>query len=339
MKPEELIDRLDAMNSPPFLIFRERSNYGKFLRLYRALGYGLESAASLQVWENLSIDTWQKVDRVLPNSCTGGSARGNIVSSWGTLPYSPKVVYGHSVCMERTLVAAATLYLQSLQSLRWIKYDDGVEFWGGSYNQNSSFSTGFQTLYSDHLDRQQIRVLAVQFDPNGTQPLSSGSQFEIVARPGFADNRCTTSYRHLEFLIGKPYLDNNLHSVEHFCIVSRNRHVVGHFVFHKSSPFLTAANVFQSSWLFFDQLSDLHHVIPYLRQFDSFAKIGIQVVVEREHWSYIELNGEKGSPIFWVFTPRELILELHHSFQRAFCRVLEKYVLEEIDAVAVELNV
>ena len=82
----------------------------------------------------------------MPDSCTGGFIEDRIVSSWGTLPFSPKVVYGHSVCMEKYLLAAATLYMQSLESLNWTERLGGFAFRAGSYKTKSAFTTGFQAL-------------------------------------------------------------------------------------------------------------------------------------------------------------------------------------------------
>ena len=132
MKQDELLELLSHSHSSQFLLNRARRYYPYFIQLYANVGYA-PTDGSQHEWEHRTVGTWQEVDTAVPDSCTGGFIEDRIVSSWGTLPFSPKVVYGHSVCMEKSLLAAATLYMQSLESLNWTERLGGFAFWGKRY--------------------------------------------------------------------------------------------------------------------------------------------------------------------------------------------------------------
>ena len=329
MKSEDLLEQL-AQSDSPFVQNRKESLHSMFLQLYANVGYA-PTDSDREEWERQTVNTWKQVDRAVTNSCTGGFAEGKAISSCGTLPFSPKVVYGHSYCMEKSLLAAATLFKQSLGSLSWTERVSGVEFWAGSYKTKSAFTTRFQVLRPE-IDCHQRRIFMVRFDPEPGSKSPSNSPFEIEELVRFADTRCTAAFSYLDPLISAPHsLMKGLHSVQHFGIFDRgSREATGHLVLHDSLPNLTAANVFRFAWLFLERWSDVSRVVPFLRQLSVLSNTGIQVVCEEENCKQFDLPGEHAVPSFWVFTPRALVPHLRESFKSAFGTVLQKYSNAEL---------
>lgn len=329
MKSEDLLEKLTQTDSP-FVLNREERLHSMLLQLYANVGYAPTDSVRDE-WERQTVNTWKQVDRVVTNSCTGGFADGRAISSCGTLPFSPKVVYGHSYCMEKSLLAAATLFKQSLGSLNWTERVAGIEFWAGSYKTKSAFTTRFQVLPPE-IDCHQRRIFMVRFDPEPGSRSPNNLPLEIEELFRFVDSQCTAAFTYLEPLISAPHtLMKGLHSVQHFGIFDRgSREATGHLVFHDSLPNLTAANVFRFAWLFLARWSDVTRVIPFLRQLTVLSNTGIQAICEEENCEQFDLPGEHAVPSFWVFTPRELVPHLRESFKNAFRTVLQKYSNAEL---------
>jgi hypothetical protein len=275
------------------------------------------------------------MDRSVPDTCTGGFLEGKVVSSWGTIPFSPKVAYGHSVCMEKSLMAAATLNQQSLASLTWVERLGGFDFWAGSYKTQSGFTSGFQVLPPE-LDRHQRRVFMIRFFPVPGSTSLGSFPLKTAELACFVESQCTAAFTYLDSLICAPHGSlTRFHSVKHFGIYDQcSTDVIGHLVFHDSLPNLTAANVPRFAWLFLARWGDVSRVVPFLRQEAAFSSICIQVICEEANCRQFDFPCENAVPAFWVFTPRELVPHLRESFQKAFCTALGKYSGDELAQAA-----
>jgi hypothetical protein len=334
MKSEDLLDRLSHTASSQFVLNRDERWYSEFLQLYANVGYAPTDDARDE-WKRQTISTWHKMDRAVPDTCTGGFVDSKVVSSWGTIPFSPKVAYGHSVCMEKSLMAAATLFKQSLESLTWVDRLGGFEFWAGSYKTQSAFTSGFQVLPPE-LDCYQRRVFMIRFFPDPGAKSLDNFPLKTVELSGFVENQCTAAFIYLDSLICAPHESmSGFHSVKHFGIYDQcSTDAIGHLVFHDSVPNLTAANVPRFAWLFLAKWPDVNRVVPFLRQIAAFSNICIQAVCEETNCKQFDFPREDAVPAFWVFTPRKLVPHLRDSFQKAFCTVLKKYSGDELAQAA-----
>ena len=339
MHIDQCLAMISSLESPPFLIARQPSRYPDFLQLYNAVGYSPDPAeASSDAWRNASSAVWRRLDTRLPATCTGAAFDDRLVSSWGMIPYSRTVVYAHSVCMEKTLAGALTLFYQSIQSLRWLDEAHGFCYYGGSYNKSSSFVTNFQNL--DVLTNEQVRIDATQFDPIG---IRRGAPFEslLVEELSLSADRETNIPDQYASLIGQNFVAlDGLHKVRQYKIVLKSpARIVAHFIHHDASAFLTASNILQYSWLFVERWDDVKYLIPAIRQIGDFSATGIQVVCEKDKdGAAFNLVGERATEIFWIFTPASLRAELLSSFTSAFKKLIGRFKEEEVDTILRQLN-
>ena len=341
MWTDRCLEMSSSLELPPFFVRRQPSNYLDFLQFYKSVGYVPDSCkASLKEWQNSSFASWRRLDTQLPTTCTGAEFAGRLVSSWGMVPYSKTVIYAHSVCMEKTLAGALTLFYQSIQSLQWLNEAQTFCYYGGSYNKNSAFVTNLQKIDTPERRKKQVRIDAIQFDPIDKRrdaPFNSVLIEELYLSPsqgaGLPDE--------YETLIGQSFFDlDGLHKVRHYKIALKSpARITGHFIYHDASTFLTASNVLQHSWLFVKKWEDVKYLIPSIRQIDDFPTIGIQVVCERNEDSAApDLVGEKATEIFWVFTPAIFRAELLLSFTAAFKTLIGKFQEEEADNILLQLQ-
>jgi hypothetical protein len=159
---------------------------GKYDRKHQFLIKGAEFRELKELdWQNRS--GW-----IVVSSGTKENGPWNRIVSC-TLPFSPKVVYGHSYCMEKSLLAVATLFKPSFGSLSWTERMAGIEFWAGSYKTKSAFTTRFQVLPPE-IDCHQRRIFMVRFDPEpgSRSPRKVAPEIEELFR--FVDSPCTAAF-------------------------------------------------------------------------------------------------------------------------------------------------
>jgi hypothetical protein len=90
---DALMDRIAQQDSSMFGI-REPSNYAAFLTLHERFEDCPKADDAKANWRARCVDTWSKLDALLPGTFTGGRCAGELVSGFGTLPLSPSIVTG-----------------------------------------------------------------------------------------------------------------------------------------------------------------------------------------------------------------------------------------------------
>lgn len=317
---------------------RRQQNYSQFLDLYQRVGYAPEETQARLVWEKRTAKTWRILDEgVLPGTCAGGlGPDGVIVSGWGTLPISPSVVYGHSVCMERTLWGVCTLYLLGLYSIDWANRIDGISHWAGSYPNHSGFTGRFQRPHFDIPG--QIMVDVVKCLPRASEVEGPGTENPEPFQETDLDTLSETHRGVFHLLRSTHPMMAKVHKGSTFTVRSKCGKVDAVLLVFDAIPELTAANVLSRVWAFPGT-----HVVDIL----GLAKLLQNSSMNHHKVLHLVMpNGCKSNsldsatliPSFWAFCPRESFKLLKMSLASAFEPTIAKYSSVDIGAVAMALT-
>jgi hypothetical protein len=308
-------------------------NYDRFLDLYKQVGYAPVDPLALRQWQQRSLETWSKLDQgILEGSYAGGTdADGRVVSGWGTLPISPTVAYGHSVCMERTLSGVASLYLPALHSLAGVDRIAGISYWAGSYARRSGFTSRFQK--SDVDIPNQIAANVIRYMPKLND--DAARRRIVISDSTEGDLNILSEEDALVFYLlsrSHPSL-RDIHSVRAVAVRDERDQPLGLLLIPQAVAELTASNVFSWVWAFPAIGTDPRKLASILRQSDVVRDRTIQVVMPEPITSEFAHTFDE-VPSFWVFTPRASMAALRLSIRGVFEHVIDKYAEAEIDAFA-----
>lgn len=328
--PQYILDtrhRVCQLTNHAVVGVRHRSaiHYAELLSLYIDRGYAPQHPASLRSWITDSVSTWHSVDSAHPYTVSIGFDASKAVSSWGTLPLSPNVLYGHSVCMKHSAIGALTLLLQSQRSFELFDRFPTTQYWAGSYAASSSFTTRFQVGLQAHPRQLRFDCFRCSRREPITYTQPSGLRLDILpyTTPITHEARCI----HELLPCAHPTLAA-IHSIEWFDVRDPHSHKhLATLMLQKSLPQLTAANIFRHCWLFPARDADIANLLPALRVFERTSTIQ----VFSPHVDPECLPLEAVSPAIWIFTPRVLSSHLKAHIASAFNNILFKYSSAELD--------
>lgn len=274
-------------------------------------------------------------DSILPATCTGGLDAGEVVSSWGTLPKGKNILYGHSVCMEKTVASAATLFAQSLYSIDQMERYPEMEYWAGSYANSSRFTSLFQRpntwKITGQLELEVVSLLQPRDVQRGIEPELA------VERITNEHLKCISSF-HLEWFEElrdeSPSLAH-LHSCTTFALTEHSSGALRCVAIAQTvPPEFTAANVFSWTWIFpAEGVAIGPSLYASLRSVPQLQTVEMQLALnERSGFKSNELN-EPTHPAFWALTPRSQLGALRKSFEAAFGSLLDRYSSDELSEV------
>jgi hypothetical protein len=331
---ESVIEEIaDAPRS--YFVVRSDHNYDQFLALYRELGYAPTDKNEDAIWEERSRATWHAQDSILPGTCTGGCFEGRLVSSWGTIPISQNVRYGHSLCMVKTLPAAMTLFAQALACLQVIADSLDARYFAGSYAYHSRFTSVLQRPMRGAI-RDQIEIEAVEIHDTGPlrEPISLLIQEKAITDK---ERRCISSPAS-QFLreMCDPFAPLvPLHSVKSFTVQKgQGGELLGIVLNHNAWQEFTAANIFTRTWIFVTSIDYLTpSFVATIKEAICPGKTVLEVLLPskppNDHWTRCDPN----VPFFWALTPRTELDALQRSFAGAFSSLISRYSSDEIKMV------
>lgn len=333
----ETLNLIELIKSRPeaFFIPRTEDNYDLFLDLYQRVGYAPNTADETARWRDRSRDTWRMQDSILPASCTGGLDAEQVVSSWGTLPRARNVLYGHSVCMEKTVASAATLFAQSLYSIDQMERYPEFEYWAGSYANHSRFTSLFQRpngwKIEGQLELEVVRLVR-------PKPAERGDHSQLAVEDVTNKHLECLSPLHLKWFVAlreeSPLLAH-LHSFRAFALRDPLSGLLRCIAIAQTiPPEFTAANVFSWTWIFpADGVSFNPSLYSALRSVAELRSAGLQLALNRESdFTSNDLN-EPTHPAFWALTPRSQMGALRRSFEEAFSSLLDRYCEDDLGDV------
>jgi hypothetical protein len=330
---DALMERLNKRGALPFEI-REPANYDAFLILHEQFGDCPKADEAKAHWRARCVDTWSKLDAVLPGTFTGGRCGGQLVSGFGTLPLSPNIVYGHSLRMMKTLEAAATAYSQFLYSLDWMQKMPDVEYWAGSYRHGQRFVTLLQQRPLNATVSGQLEYYALRCFPLEKRQMAGGDTFLTKSSPedeGLILPEHSMIYRYLSD--AHPLL-KEYHRVTKATIrCSLTDKPVALALIQESLPELTAINIFAAPWIFpIVKGSDVFSLYHRIRNIDKFVGKRLEIVLPAAVLpdSTPALDGIQ--IYFWALAPRMSVCALRQTFRSAFEHLLGKYSNEELRA-------
>jgi len=317
-----------------FFVYREPRNYEHFLDLYETVGYGHSGPGELSAWRRRSRATWEKLDNILPGSCTGGWWNREIVSSAGTLPQSERLLWIHSYCMKKTPEAAATLYAQALHSLS-VMESSSFEYFVGSYDARSRFTGLFQRPVAGVIPGQ-LEVKALRCSPANRVLTLTRKRYKvdpISAAKALSIPLLRSEI--LELLIDIHPSISSLVSSQVFAVIDGESDEVDAVLFVQDTPAeLTAFNVYSQVWVFpSDKTAKVQELEDGLRAHSRFAE---RVLLFLETPSDAYRAG--AATIFWRFTPRSSLPELRRAIQTAFWGLFEKIPSLEGERLIKELD-
>jgi hypothetical protein len=326
---KELLEQI-KQRPESYLVGRSRARYDLLIDLYQEVGYAPQSL-ELEDWRNHSVATWAQQDSLLPGNCTMGWDGSHVVSSWGNLPMSRDVLYAHSVCMTKSLAAAATLFAQSLYSLGYMERFQDVRYWAGSYDTRSRFTTLFQRPLSGPIsDQLELEVLTVSSSAVPAPGVTHSASCEPVKAEhlNFIPPR---SQRFFGLLCEPNGSMATIHRVTPLAVKDTSGNLKCLLLTQNVPAEFTAANVFSWTWVF-----PANGVVPdtqlvgAVRAVPGLGRSCLQIVYTLG--DNITFNGLKDAvvPAFWAFTPRNQLRKLQASFEEAFGLVLDRYPDEEI---------
>ena len=322
---DTLMDELEQLGDAVF-VQRQPANYECFLHLYEQVGYAPADAEARTEWRKRSIDTWTKLDAHLPGSYTGGGLENRIVSALGTLPMSPTIMYGHSFCMLKTLEAAATMYPQALNTLKWMERFPSAEYWAGSYRYQSRFVVTFQRPEGYSIPGQiEIETLQSFPPPTTRVPLTQDvylDEFDIEDEC-LLDERHRKIYRHLS---NSHPLMKGYHSVKKVTArCEQTGRPLALVLLQSALCELAATDIFEGVWVFpvigSAALPDLY---VRLRPIPELHSKRLEFVLSEPQPIPAPICGEKLGRKFWAFTPKSSIPTLYKSFRDAYSSLLAR---------------
>lgn len=322
----ELIELIKARPEAWF-IHRTEDNYDLFLDLYQRVGYAPGTLEEIAKWRERSRHTWRMQDSVLPANCTGGLNAGKVVSSMGTLPQAKNILYGHSVCMEKSVASAAMLFAQSLYSIDLMDRYPEILYWAGSYANHSRFTALFQRpngwTIGDQLELELVRLI----HPN---PLQEGMEPQLGVEDLTTQHLECISPFHIEWieeLREESPLLAHLHSCKPFALTDLSTGALRCVAIAQTSPReFTAANVFSWTWIFpAEGIPIDRSLIAALHSIPQLKCVGLQLALSGR--SDFTLNGlnEPAYSAFCAMTPRSQLRILKKSFEEAFSSLLDRY--------------
>lgn len=329
---KETIRQLMAFALPKPLVRRSLTNYDAFLRLYQDVGYAPTNAEEFSKWKEESMKTWAIQDQSLIQNCTGVQGESQLISSIGTLPISPHVVYGHSLCMIKSAQSASCSFEQLVHSLSWVELLPAITHYGGSYAKTSKFTTRLQVIFEAHArpENQIIAHVLRIFPSNDEYPDEQNSFYLKFNHHLPVNSQASDQFKFLLHTLSKPHpICEPWHQVECHTLHENGRDSPIAIIFdHHAIPYFTAAGVFEYCWIFLlNENVNSAKVCNYLRNHGKFRKKTLQLVLKdgtQEPPPYVDGN-DRTVPAFWTFTPKEDFGPIISSMARAVYAVLQKY--------------
>lgn len=310
-------------------IFRNSSNYEKFLNLYIDVGYGPENIEEIDSWKNETISTWKILDELLPGNCIGyeNDISKKIESSIGVLPISNKAVYGHSGCMLKTLDSSMGFFRDYTYSMSYVSFLPNVEYFIGSYNNKSKFTTRLQVsfdLTSIPLRNNIIKTRKIKFTQN---EIKKTKLIKIIQeKPENLSFLKESIQEFLKLMISTNPILKELHETTHFCVYNIKNEKIGWIVKSKAIKYITARNIFSYSWIFLDrETENTTEILDTLSQELDLLNSNAYLVIGDGSIQYSETSkfGSDGS--FWVTSHFDDFGPIISSVALAIYHILKKY--------------
>jgi hypothetical protein len=262
-----------------------------------------------------------------------------LVSAIGALPICRKLLYVHSLVMQRSLKGTATALAAALCTFDLVRNLTDIEYWMGIYTYKSRFVTSWQRPSSfsipDQIELEEIRVY----------PLRIGSQTprcKLRLVPASSDDFNAVSEAHQNFarmLMDTPDVFRGLYTLQAFSARDENNSQVALALVGDAPDEFNALNFFRAPFL----IPNKHAVavdstaVDGLRSCDLLKDRVLRVLtngrVKEEGWT---IQDCELVPAFIALTPRSQLHLLRESLRLAFARTMEKYSDDEINSLLSE---
>lgn len=331
---ESLIAKLTDRGAS-LIEIRTRENYCDFLALHEQFEECPRSEDAKAMWRARCVDTWSTLDSVLPGTFTGGRFAGHLVSGFGTLPFSPTVLYGHSLRMIKTLEAAATAYTQFLYSLEWMEKLPAMEYWAGSYHHGQRFVVMLQQRPLAVTIPDQLEFYALRCSPTASpKHFEAASAFIVDSSPedeALISPEHAAIYRHLSS--SHPQIGRCHRVLRATVRCSHSNKPLALVLLQTSLPELTAVNIFAAPWIFpVAEEPDVLRLYHRIRNIEELESRRLEVLLPIGAPPDPKFLDDNMLIYFWALAPRKSLPALRQSFRFAFEYLLSKYPDDQLGA-------
>lgn len=316
--------------NPPFIL-RDVKNYELFYQLYKQVGYAPKEESSYNKWKQETEYAWRIQDEILPGNTIGSLENSSLAASFGVIPLSKKVLYGHSIAMLKTVGSIGPFFDICAHNLSWAELIEGVEFYCGSTRRKSNFSTRLHNIFefhsfpSSHCVYSAVAILPEkqEYIPNSNNNFHEMKPIKLDEKTNIPD-----PIRNLINLISEQeLLFEKYHKTSIFGLWNKSSSELEAItVCHKSEPFFTAANILRCVWLF--TLKDgvsISSIYQSLQANPSTRELEIDVFnPDLKTFTPPDLQN-KYEEVFWYFFSKDEFGPILASIARACWSVLKKY--------------
>jgi hypothetical protein len=313
-------------------VARSSDNYDELLELYLQVGYGPSRDTDQNLWKERSKSSWRYIDTLLPGTTTVGKHDGRIISSFGTMPLTPNLLYTHSGCMLKSLSGAATLFAQTLVSLSCFDRLPEMMYLGMGYSYSSRFTTQFQRP-RDFTIPFQIECESVLCCPGPSHTNAAVSTAHLTECASEFSALLHPAQRWIFDSLRWPYPKlMERHTIKTLAVRSATNDILlALLVEHDGPPFLTAADVHREVIVFPLPAANLSDLCEALRSIPDFSCRSLYLMLGPRERRPSAIRGEVLDPSFWIATPRSQVDLLKRSYIQAFSSLFTKYSDEDID--------
>jgi hypothetical protein len=309
-----------------WVVTRETENYDQFLNLFLDLGYPQIHTSQLASWRRRTQETWELLDKFIPENCTGGMENGQVVSTIGALPVCEKILYVHSGAMQRTLRAAVTLLAATHCTFDVMSRLPEIDYWMGIYAHGSRFVTTWQRP-SSFVIPEQIEIEEIRVYPSRVKCTSNANLSLVRAERDDFKAASDTHRAFAEMLLAIPENLRHLYRLEPYSVRRKQGTQLALVLIADGLDELTAFNI--PRWVFVIPKEDCNigpDSIDALRSCEPLRDRVLRVVMhQRVNTAGWDTADCQFVPAFIALTPRHQLQVFKRSLREAFCHLLEKY--------------
>lgn len=303
---------------------RTKDNYCDYLDLYIDVGYGPATPDKLDSWKHKTSEVWQSIDNLLPGNTFGVREESQLVTSFGVVPISSNLIYGHSLAMRKTKASITNLFQLLTISFWWSDFIDGVDFYAGAARHSSKFTSRFFTSF--------------EMCPNTSSHIITSSKFEVNFNDLHDDKaielNLTTEEETIEFKSKKlNFFKRNMFSRNDLTTqfvnfqvfkIDASERTMGYLYCSSAIPFYTAANIFDVCFILSDSADELQiSSICSAMKRKNIINTNVIEIVGNESKAFE--GAIKCIPKEWYIVHKSEFGAIISSIRRSIDSVLKKY--------------
>jgi hypothetical protein len=328
---EEVLDRI-TNNPLNYLANRQEDHYERLLALYCEVGYGSE--ADNAGWRDKSVSTWSKIDSLMPGATTCGIVDGRVVSSWGSISIAPQLLYTHSLCMQKTLEGAVSLFAQAVHHFRMFSCMSRGSFLGAGFANKSGFTPAVFIPKTFDITTQ-IHIDSLLCHRSDALAYTHASSLDLSCTTSSDDQYLT--YQQRAIFNALSQVDPRLMGCRLVTPAAVRRSDGGEpvalLIFQSALPFITAVDIHAEILVFpAHETIELEGLCHSLRRISAIGSADLYLFLPARPRTLISIQGETVYPSFWVATPQEQCQALQRACREAFVYILRKYSDQELGA-------